>query len=125
MKNELMINLMLSPDEEYLHVLCYFFLRHWLATYFVIWYGVPYMTYDIFAMYLSHYYRFRVKGHEDYKQHSLRTINSFVRREFLLVLHHIALLTILLPVTLVRRGGRGGEKNEGEVEAALMRSCCQ
>ncbi|KAI3373964.1 hypothetical protein L3Q82_022533 [Scortum barcoo] len=75
--------------------------RHWLATYFVIWYGVPYMTYDIFAMYLSHYYRFRVKGHEDYKQHSLRTVNSFIRKEFLLVLHHIALLTILLPVTLV------------------------
>lgn len=85
-----------------------FFLRHWLATYFVIWYGVPYMTYDIFAMYLSHYYRFRIKGHEEYKQHSLRTVNSFVRREFLLVLHHIALLTILLPVTLVRmrKGGR-------------------
>ncbi|KAE8287685.1 Protein FAM57B [Larimichthys crocea] len=60
--------------------------RHWLATYFVIWYGVPYMTYDIFAMYLSHYYRFRIKGHEEYKQHSLRTVNSFVRREFLLVL---------------------------------------
>lgn len=78
--------------------------RHWLATYFVIRYGVPYMTYDIFAMYLSHYHRFRVKGHEDYKGHSLRTVSSFVRREFLLVLHHIALLTILLPVTLVRNG---------------------
>ncbi|XP_044077301.1 ceramide synthase [Siniperca chuatsi] len=81
--------------------------RHWLATYFVIWYGVPYMTYDIFAMYLSHYHRFRIKGHEDYKQHSLRTINSFVRREFLLVLHHIALLTILLPVTLFFRRDQG------------------
>ncbi|XP_072230397.1 ceramide synthase [Leuresthes tenuis] len=81
--------------------------RHWLATYFVIWYGVPYMTYDIFAMYLSHYYRYRVKGHEDYKQHSLRTVNSFVRREFLLVLHHIALLTILLPVTLFFRKDQG------------------
>lgn len=80
----------------------FYLLRHWLATHFVIWFGVPYMTYDIFAMYLSHYHRFRVKGHEDYKQHSLRTVNSFVRREFLLVLHHIALLTILLPVTLVR-----------------------
>lgn len=81
--------------------------RHWLATYFVIWYGVPYMTYDIFAMYLSHYYRFHIKGHEDYKQHSLRTINSFVRKEFLLVLHHIALLTILLPVTLFFRKDQG------------------
>uniref|UniRef100_A0A673B0R6 TLC domain containing 3A n=1 Tax=Sphaeramia orbicularis TaxID=375764 RepID=A0A673B0R6_9TELE len=80
---------------------------HWLATYFVIWYGVPYMTYDIFAMYLSHYYRFRVKGHEEYKWHSLTTVNSFVRKEFLLVLHHIALLTILLPVTLFFRQDQG------------------
>ncbi|XP_045062771.1 ceramide synthase-like [Coregonus clupeaformis] len=81
--------------------------RYWLATYFVIWYGVPYMTYDIYAMYLSHYYRFRVKGHEEYKEHSLTTVNSFVRREFLLVLHHIALLTILLPVTLFFRRDQG------------------
>ncbi|XP_076017473.1 ceramide synthase [Genypterus blacodes] len=81
--------------------------RNWLAPHFVIWYGVPYMTYDIFAMYLSHYHRFQVKGHEEYKQHSLRTINSFVRREFLLVLHHIALLTILLPVTLFFRDDQG------------------
>ncbi|CAB1316658.1 unnamed protein product [Coregonus sp. 'balchen'] len=55
----------------------------------------------------SHYYRFRVKGHEEYKEHSLTTINSFVRREFLLVLHHIALLTILLPVTLFFRKDQG------------------
>lgn len=81
--------------------------RHWLATDFVIYYGVPYMTYDIFAMYLSHYHRFRVKGHKEYKQHSLRTFNSFVQREFLLVLHHIALLTILLPITLFFRSNQG------------------
>uniref|UniRef100_A0A3Q3JM80 TLC domain-containing protein n=1 Tax=Monopterus albus TaxID=43700 RepID=A0A3Q3JM80_MONAL len=81
--------------------------RHWLVTSFVIWYGVPYMTYDLFAMYLSHYHRFRVEGYEDYQRHSLRTINSFIRREFLLVLHHIALLTTLLPVTLFFRKDQG------------------
>ena len=86
----------------------FFSCRHWLAPYFVIWYGVPYMAYDLYAMYLSHYYRFQVKGHEDYNRHSLSTVNSFVRKEFLLVLHHIALLTVLLPVTLVRPGGGGG-----------------
>lgn len=80
----------------------YLSFRHWLATSFVLSYGVPYMAYDIFAMYLSHYYRFQVKGHEDYRGHSLRTISLFVKKEFLLVLHHIALLTILLPITLVR-----------------------
>lgn len=103
-----------SEFEKVLTKMIFYFMyflstfRHWLATYFVTRYGVPYMTYDIFAMYLSHYHRFRVKGHEDYKGHSLRTISSFVRREFLLVLHHIALLTILLPVTLVRNGRQVG-----------------
>lgn len=81
--------------------------RHWLATSFVLNYGVPYMAYDLFAMYLSHYYRFRVKGHEDYRGHSLRTISLFVRKESLLVLHHIALLTILLPFTLFFRNDQG------------------
>ncbi|XP_061659570.1 ceramide synthase isoform X1 [Syngnathoides biaculeatus] len=81
--------------------------RHWLATHFVIWFGVPYMTYDLLAMYLSHYHRFRVKGHEEYKHHSFGTVNAFVRREFLLVLHHIALLTVLLPVTLFFRKDQG------------------
>ncbi|KAL4608604.1 protein FAM57A-like [Arapaima gigas] len=81
--------------------------RHWLVTYFVVWFGVPYMTYDIYAMYLSHYYRFRVKGHEEYKEHSFQTVSAFVRHEFLLVLHHIALLTILLPITLFLRKGLG------------------
>ncbi|MGH0181643.1 UNVERIFIED_CONTAM: hypothetical protein FKN15_007510 [Acipenser sinensis] len=73
--------------------------RHWLATAFV-WFAMPYMAYDIYAMYLSHWYRFQVKGHEEYKEHSFRTVNMFLRRECLLVLHHIVLLTILLPVTL-------------------------
>ncbi|XP_035383077.1 ceramide synthase isoform X4 [Electrophorus electricus] len=81
--------------------------RHWLATYFVIWYGVPYMSYDIFAMYLSHYYRFRVKGREDYQEHSLRTVSSFVQKEFPLVLHHIALLTLLFPFTMFLRNDQG------------------
>ncbi|KAK2816383.1 hypothetical protein Q7C36_022654 [Tachysurus vachellii] len=81
--------------------------RHWLATSFVLGYGVPYMAYDVFAMYLSHYYRFRVSGHEDYRRHSLRTISLFVTKESLLVLHHIALLTILLPITLFFRKDQG------------------
>uniref|UniRef100_A0A674MDA2 Smoothelin-like protein 2 n=1 Tax=Takifugu rubripes TaxID=31033 RepID=A0A674MDA2_TAKRU len=81
--------------------------RHWLTTTFVVRYGVPYMTYDIFAMYLSHYHRFRVKGHEGYQQHSARTVRSFVQKDFLLVFHHIALLAVLLPITLFFRNDRG------------------
>uniref|UniRef100_H3C9E8 TLC domain containing 3A n=1 Tax=Tetraodon nigroviridis TaxID=99883 RepID=H3C9E8_TETNG len=81
--------------------------RHWLATTFVVRYGVPYMTYDIFAMYLSHYHRFRVKGHQGFQQHSAQTVRSFLQKDFLLVLHHIALLAVLLPITLFFRQDRG------------------
>ncbi|KAJ8372783.1 hypothetical protein AAFF_G00277260 [Aldrovandia affinis] len=80
--------------------------RHWLATAFV-WFGIPYMSYDIYAMYLSHYYTYRVKGHQDYKEHSLRTLNAFLRQDFLLVLHHVVLLTIFLPITLFLRRDLG------------------
>lgn len=82
-----------------------FLLRHWLATAFIIRYGVPYMTYDLFAMYLSHYHRFRVKGQDGYQQHSASTVYWFLQKDLLLVLHHIALLAVLLPITLVRRRG--------------------
>lgn len=81
--------------------------RHYLATDFVLLYGVPYMTYDLLAMYLSHFHRFRVKDHEEHSGHSLRTFQTFIRRDFLLVLHHIALLTLLLPVTLFFRKQQG------------------
>lgn len=77
------------------------------------------MAYDVFAMYLSHYHRFRVKGHEDYQGHSLRTISLFVRKEFLLVLHHLALLTILLPIALVR--DMTERERESEKESQKLR----
>ncbi|KAJ8369257.1 hypothetical protein SKAU_G00092850 [Synaphobranchus kaupii] len=80
--------------------------RHWLATDFV-WFGIPYMSYDIYAMYLSHYYSYRVKGHEEYRNHSLHTIRAFLRRDFMLVLHHTVLLTIFLPITLFFRRDLG------------------
>ncbi|KAG7470662.1 hypothetical protein MATL_G00116180 [Megalops atlanticus] len=80
--------------------------RHWLATDFV-WFGIPYMSYDIYAMYLSHYYTYQVKGYKEYREHSLYTLKAFFRRDFLLVLHHAVLLTIFLPITLFFRRDLG------------------
>ncbi|XP_064158160.1 TLC domain-containing protein 3A-like [Anguilla rostrata] len=80
--------------------------RHWLSTDFV-WFGVPYMSYDIYAMYLCHYYNCQVKGHVEYRNHSLHTVRAFLRKDFLLVLHHTVLLTIFLPITLFFRRDLG------------------
>lgn len=71
---------------------------HWLADGFSL-FGAPYMVYDIFAMYLSHYHR--VKGHSSYSGHSLQTAKAFLATAWLMVVHHLALLLVFLPVALV------------------------
>lgn len=76
---------------------------HWLANGFVLL-GAPYMAFDIFAMYLSHYHIQKVQGHRGtYSSHSPDTLKSFLMKEWLLVLHHLSLLVIFLPITLVSR----------------------
>ncbi|XP_029923780.1 protein FAM57A-like [Myripristis murdjan] len=81
--------------------------RHWLVDGFVL-FGAPYMAYDICAMYLNHYHTQKVKGHDGaYGHHSLRTVKSFLLREWMLVLHHAALLLIFMPITLFFRRGLG------------------
>lgn len=62
------------------------------------------MAYDILAMYLSHYHIQKVKGHRGtYSSHSLQTLKAFLMKERMLVLHHLCLLIIFLPITLVSR----------------------
>nr|XP_006002389.1 PREDICTED: protein FAM57A isoform X2 [Latimeria chalumnae] len=80
--------------------------RHWLATQYV-WFAATYMVYDLCAMYLCHWHRCLEKGHVDEKKYSLRSLKSFLRRDFLMVLHHVAIVTILLPVTVSLRRGLG------------------
>ncbi|XP_062328749.1 TLC domain-containing protein 3A-like [Osmerus eperlanus] len=79
--------------------------RHWLANDFVC-FGAPYMAYDLYAMYLSHWHSLRVRGQE-VRGHSLHTVWSFLLRDRLMVLHHLALLFVFLPVTLFLRRGLG------------------
>lgn len=59
------------------------------------------MAYDTYAMYQVHYLSEQDKGHEACKRHSLHTVTNFLRKDLLLVLHHMALLTIFMPVALV------------------------
>lgn len=80
---------------------------HWLVNGFVL-FGAPYMACDIFAMYLSHYHTQRVRGHAiSYSCHSLQTVKAFLTKDWMLVLHHLALLLIFMPITLFFRRGLG------------------
>lgn len=77
---------------------------HWMVNGFVS-FGAPYMAYDIYAMYLSHYHTQRVRGHPG--SHSLQTVRAFLAKDWTLVLHHLALLLIFLPIALFLRRGLG------------------
>nr|XP_046150651.1 TLC domain-containing protein 3A-like [Oncorhynchus gorbuscha] len=82
--------------------------RHRLTNEFV-WFGAPYMAFDIYAMYLSNYHCQKLKGHEAYRKHSLLTIKLFLLRHPLLVVHHMVLLTVFMPTILFLRTGLGGD----------------
>ncbi|XP_028275790.1 protein FAM57A-like [Parambassis ranga] len=80
---------------------------HWLVNGFVL-FGAPYMAFDIFAMYLTHYHTQRVRGRSSVPcGHSLQTVRAFLTKDLMLVLHHAALLFIFMPITLFFRRGLG------------------
>ncbi|XP_009956187.1 PREDICTED: protein FAM57A, partial [Leptosomus discolor] len=79
--------------------------RHWLAVEY-IWVLVPYMTYDIYVMYLCHWHKSQDRGVAE-KKHSLASVRSFLLQERLMVTHHLFILIVLTPVTQHFRGELG------------------
>ncbi|XP_058490548.1 TLC domain-containing protein 3A-like [Solea solea] len=80
---------------------------HWLVNGFVV-FGAPYMAYDIYAMYLTHFYTQRLRHDAGaHRSHSLQTVRSFLLKDWMLVLHHLTLLTVFLPIVLFFRRGQG------------------
>uniref|UniRef100_A0A7M4F3Q7 TLC domain containing 3A n=1 Tax=Crocodylus porosus TaxID=8502 RepID=A0A7M4F3Q7_CROPO len=77
--------------------------RHWLAVEYV-WVIVPYMTYDIYVMYLCHWHRSKDLGTAE-KKNSLASVRSFLKKERLMVTHHLFILIVLTPITQVRALG--------------------
>lgn len=80
--------------------------RHWLAVEY-IWVLVPYMTYDIYVMYLCHWHKSQEKGILE-KKHSLASVWSFLLHERLMVTHHLFILIVLTPITQVRAAAGPG-----------------
>lgn len=68
-----------------------------------IWVLVPYMTYDIYVMYLCHWHKSQERGVAE-KKHSLASVWSFLLQERLMVTHHLFILIVLTPITQVRAG---------------------
>ncbi|XP_074920833.1 ceramide synthase-like isoform X2 [Chelonoidis abingdonii] len=75
--------------------------QHWLTSAYTQ-FAVPYFIYDIYAMFLCHWHKYRVKGHEGAGPRSLRTVTcAFLHKEFLMVLHHLCMVLVCFPVSVV------------------------
>ncbi|RXM93801.1 Protein FAM57B [Acipenser ruthenus] len=68
--------------------------RHWLTSSYIL-FAVPYFIYDIYAMFLCHCHKLQVKGHEGSGVSSALLL-SYLRKEFLMVLHHVVMGCVLI-----------------------------
>lgn len=82
-----------KPGEN----LC-FHCRHWLTDAYIL-FATPYFAYDIYAMFLCHRHKLQVKGHEEGGAGAAAV--GFLRREMLMVLHHIFVATFCFPASVV------------------------
>ncbi|KAG7233417.1 hypothetical protein INR49_007042 [Caranx melampygus] len=77
--------------------------RHWLTDSYIL-FATPYFAYDIYAMFLCHWYKLQVKGHEEEGEGepgSMRlAVMGYLRREFLMVLHHVFMVAFCFPASL-------------------------
>ncbi|TWW81322.1 Protein FAM57B [Takifugu flavidus] len=83
--------------------------QHWLTCTYIM-FAVPYFVYDIYAMFMCYWYKLQVKGHEDVSatpKHMTSALTSYLRREFLMVLHHVVMVTVCFPVSVFWRQGKG------------------
>lgn len=83
-----------------------FLLRHWLTEAYIL-FATPYFAYDIYAMFLCYWHKMQVKGHEEEEQGGggVRSMGAavvgYLRREMLMVLHHVFMVAFCFPASLV------------------------
>ncbi|KAM5274814.1 TLC domain-containing protein 3A [Ctenodactylus gundi] len=75
--------------------------RHWLAREYV-WFLIPYMIYDCYAMFFCECYRDRDQNHGYYG-----TFRNFLSQNRLMITHHLFILFVLVPVAQKLRGDLG------------------
>ncbi|KAM3598271.1 uncharacterized protein V6R79_015935 [Siganus canaliculatus] len=82
--------------------------RHWLTNAYIL-FATPYFAYDIYAMFLCYWHKLQVKGHEEAAAvgSTAAAVGGFLRREKLLVLHHVFLVAFCFPASVGWRNGKG------------------
>lgn len=79
--------------------------RHWLTGTYTQ-FAVPYFIYDIYAMFMCHWHKYRVKGHEvasvSAGTQTLRNVTwTYLHKEFLMVVHHLFMVLVCFPISVV------------------------
>lgn len=90
----------LTPSLLLLFSFVFYVCRHWLTSTYIL-FAVPYFIYDIYAMFLCYWYKMQVKGHEEGAPKMSAVFCSYLWREFLMVLHHVVMVTVCFPVSVV------------------------
>ncbi|XP_035471851.2 ceramide synthase-like isoform X2 [Scophthalmus maximus] len=88
--------------------------RHWLTEVYIL-FASPYFAYDIYAMFVCHRHKLQVKGHEEETAAAAvggarstgAAVMSYLRSEFLMVLHHVFMVAFCFPTSLLWRQGKG------------------
>nr|XP_046270156.1 ceramide synthase-like [Scatophagus argus] len=84
--------------------------RHWLTDAYIL-FATPYFAYDIYAMFLCYRHRLQVKGHEEEEEGGVSSTGAavvgYLRRESLMVLHHVFVVAFCFPASLLWRQGKG------------------
>lgn len=82
--------------------------RHWLSSAYTQ-FAVPYFIYDIYAMFLCHWHKHQVKGHGGDEGGARApggtwaVARGYLQKEFLMVLHHAAMVLVCFPLSVVSR----------------------
>ncbi|XP_037648907.1 ceramide synthase-like [Sebastes umbrosus] len=83
---------------------------HWLTDTYIL-FATPYFAYDVYAMFVCYWYKLQVKGHEEEEEEGVRwkgaAVAGYLRREMLMVLHHIFMVAFCFPASLLWRQGKG------------------
>jgi hypothetical protein len=79
-----------------IHQFCFFCFRHWLTNTYAI-FGLPYFTYDIFAMYCTYIYA----ETEVQSKPFLQRLRHFAENSKAMLIHHVILPLILFPSIIV------------------------
>uniref|UniRef100_A0A8D3B0B5 TLC domain-containing protein n=1 Tax=Scophthalmus maximus TaxID=52904 RepID=A0A8D3B0B5_SCOMX len=68
--------------------------RHWLTEVYIL-FASPYFAYDIYAMFVCHRHKLQVKARS-----TGAAVMSYLRSEFLMVLHHVFMVAFCFPTSL-------------------------